>query len=85
MNLSDAGMTCVFAMPYPLRSRRFAKVQEIVPGWWGHWLRITDLSQLNEQLQGWLRRSYRLMGMQERLEVAHKSPPDRASPSKRAT
>lgn len=32
-NLSDKGMTCAFAMPYPLRSRRFIKVQEVVPGW----------------------------------------------------
>ncbi len=66
-SLSDKGMTCVFAMPYPLRSHRFTKVQEIVPGWWGHWMRVTDATQLNQQLQGWLRRSYRLMGMQGRL------------------
>lgn len=66
--LSEGGMTCGFALPYPLRSRRFVKVEEVVPGWWSHWLWITDPDQLDEQLQSWLRRSYRLMGMQERLQ-----------------
>jgi hypothetical protein len=66
--LSERGMTCAFALPKPVRSRRFTKVEEIVPGWWGHWLRITRIGQLDQQLQGWLRRSYRLMGLQEQLK-----------------
>lgn len=66
-SLSEKGMTCAFALPRPLSSPRFAKVEEVAPGWWGHWLRITDSSQLDEELQAWLRESYRLMGMQERL------------------
>lgn len=65
--VSDDGITCSFAMPFPLRSRRFQKVSEVAPGWWSHQLRITEAGQLDRQLQGWLRRSYRLMGMQERL------------------
>jgi hypothetical protein len=65
--LSERGMTCGFALPSPLRSRRFTKVTAIVPGWWGHSLRITEVDQLDAQLQAWLRRSYRLMGLQERL------------------
>jgi SAM-dependent methyltransferase len=69
--ISDRGMTCAFALPAPLRSTRFTKVEEIVPGWWGHRLRITDDRQLDAQLQGWLRRSYRLMGLQERLKAPH--------------
>ena len=68
-SLSDEGMTCAFAMPFPLRSRRFARIQEVVPGWWSHRLRVTDPVQLNEQVQSWLRRSYRLKGMQARLEA----------------
>ena len=35
-NLSEEGMTCTFAMPYPLRSKRFVRVEEVAPGWWGH-------------------------------------------------
>lgn len=66
--LSEKGMTCGFALPEPLRSPRFAKVEEIVPGWWHHRLRITEVSQLDEEVQGWLRESYRLMGMRERLD-----------------
>jgi uncharacterized protein DUF5655 len=65
--LSEQGMTCAFAMPFPLRSRRFIKVEEVVPGWWSHRLRITDPAQLDEQMQSWLRESYRLMGLQGRL------------------
>jgi hypothetical protein len=67
-SLSEKGMTCAFAMPYPLSSPRFVKVEEIVPGWWMHRLRITESSQLDEEIQAWLRKSYRLMGMQERLQ-----------------
>ncbi len=65
--LSERGMTCAFSLPHPLSSPRFAKVEEIAPGWWVHRLRITDARQLDEQVQSWLRESYRLMGMQERL------------------
>jgi hypothetical protein len=66
-SLSEKGMTCAFALPYPLNSPRFTKVEEIVPGWWTHRLRITASRQLDEEIQAWLRESYRLMGMQERL------------------
>jgi hypothetical protein len=65
--LSDAGMTCAFALPRPLAVRRFQRVYEVAPGWWVHRLRITEPHQLDRQLQGWLRQSYRLMGMQARL------------------
>jgi len=65
--VSDRGMTVTFALPQPIRSSRFARVYEVVPGWWAHRLRITEVKQLDAQVQTWLRRSYRLMGMQERL------------------
>ncbi len=66
-SLSEKGMTCSFALPHPMRSPRFRKVEEVVPGWWAHWLRITNVNELDGELQAWLRESYRLMGMQERL------------------
>jgi len=66
--LSEAGMTCSFALPYPLRSRRFVRVAEVAPGWWSHQMSITDPRQLDDQVQAWLRRSYRLMGRQGRLK-----------------
>lgn len=66
-SLSEDAMVCNFAMPAALSSPRFARVEEVVPGWWSHRLRITDPAELDEQVQRWLRRSYRLMGMQERL------------------
>jgi hypothetical protein len=60
-------MTCAFALPYALRSPRFVKVEEVVPGWWVHRLRITESKELDREVQAWVRESYRLMGMQERL------------------
>jgi hypothetical protein len=65
--LSETGMTCSFALPRALASARLAKVEEVVPGWWAHSLRVTELEQLDEELQAWLRDSYRLMGMRGRL------------------
>ncbi len=67
-SLSERGMTCTFALPEPLDSPRFARVWEVAPRWWGHRLRITEPEQLDEEVQEWLRESYRLMGMQERLK-----------------
>ena len=71
--LTEDGMTCSFALPSPVASPRFVKVEEIVPGWWVHRLRITEPSQLDARCQAWLRRSYRLMGMQQRLLDARPS------------
>jgi hypothetical protein len=70
---SEAGITINFALPEPVRAARFARVYEVVPGWWVHRLRITDPDQLDAQLQRWLKRSYDLMGMQGRLRRPPKS------------
>ncbi len=80
-SLSERGMSCAFALPGPLESPRFARVEEVVPGWWMHRLRITDPGQLDEEVQAWMRESYSLMGMQERLDVGAAEPPRRARDS----
>jgi hypothetical protein len=67
-SLSEEGMTVTFALPDPRKSPRFGRVWEIVPGWWAHRLRIAEPGELDGELQVWLRESYRLMGMQERLK-----------------
>ena len=36
-------------------------------GWYGHSMRITEAKELDDELLGWLRESYRQIGMQERL------------------
>jgi hypothetical protein len=81
-SLSEKGMSCNFALPYPLESVRFVKVEEVVPGWFAHRLRITDPAQLDEEVQGWLRDSYRLMGMRERLGTQWSASPE-PRPSRR--
>jgi hypothetical protein len=65
--LGEDGMTCSFSMPTPLASPRFVKVEEVAPGWWVHRLRVSRPSELDAEVQRWIRESYRLMGMQERL------------------
>ncbi len=72
--VSERGVTVTFALPRPLKSARFSRVFEAVPGWWAHQLRVTDLAQLDAQLGRWLRRSYALMGMQERLRKSRGAP-----------
>jgi hypothetical protein len=67
-------------MPRAPRSRRFVRVEQVAPGWWTHRLRVTGMEQLDGELQAWLRRSYQLMGMQERLRRnrkvgCHSAPP----------
>jgi hypothetical protein len=73
-SLSEQAMTCSFSLPYPVDSHRFAKVEEVVPGWWVHRMRITEPDQLDAQVQTWVRESYRLMGMQERLSGMPRRP-----------
>ena len=53
-------MTCNFSLPYRVNSPRFVKVEEVVPGWWAHRLRITEPAQLDEEIQRWVRESHRL-------------------------
>ena len=60
--IADDGMACNFALARPLASKRFVKVEEIVPGWWVHRMWITDRQQLDAQVQRWIARSYRTMG-----------------------
>lgn len=60
--ISDESMTFTFALPKPLKSRRFVKVEEVVPGWWVHRVRVTAPEELDDEVQEWIRRSYRLMG-----------------------
>lgn len=65
--LRDDGMVCSFALPYPLRSPRFARVEEVIPTWVVHTLVVAAPEQLDDEVQDWIRESYRLMGMREGL------------------
>ena len=65
--LSDQEMVCTFALPYGIDSPRFAGVEEVVPGWFVHTLVATDPDEFDGEIQAWIRDSYKLMGMRERL------------------
>jgi hypothetical protein len=60
--LNEQEMVITFALSRPLSGRRFTKIEEVVPGWFAHRMRITDPGQLDEQVQRWIRRSYRTLG-----------------------
>ena len=65
--LSDEEMVCTVALPHGLDSPRFARVEEVVSGWFVHPLVVTIPDELDAEVQGWIRESYRLMGKRERL------------------
>ena len=66
-SVSERGMTIAFALPEPLHQPRIRKIENPSPGWYVHTMRITSPDALDDELLGWLRESYRMMGMQERL------------------
>lgn len=78
--LRDEGMVCTFALPHALRSPRFARVEEVVPGWFVHTLAVTTPEELDDEVQAWVRESYRLMGMRERLVRRRRA--QRATPAR---
>jgi len=45
------------------------RVEEVVAGWYVHWVKLVDATQLDAEIQKWIEESYRLMGMQERLNM----------------
>jgi hypothetical protein len=67
--VGEDGMTCSFALPNRIESSRFAKVEEVVPGWCVHWLKVVEPAELDDQVQDWIGESYRLMGKQQRLKL----------------
>jgi hypothetical protein len=68
-SISERGMTWSFALPYALESDRIERVEEVVAGWYVHWVKLVDATQLDAEIQKWIEESYRLMGMQERLNM----------------
>ena len=60
-------MTVAFGLPRPLPHPRIRKVEDYGAGWYGHWMRITEPKELDDELLAGLRESYHQVGMQERL------------------
>lgn len=56
--LSDRGMTCGFWLKRRVDSPRFTKVEYIPNGNWVYSLRITEPSQLDDEVETWLRETY---------------------------
>jgi uncharacterized protein DUF5655 len=56
-----------FALPEPLVDGRIERIERYARDWYGHRLRLRTRADLDDQLAGWLCKSYRLMGQQERF------------------
>lgn len=65
--LSERGITIAFGLPRRLHHPRIRKVEHYPPSWYGHFLRITNLDELDDQLRAWLAESRHEMGEQARL------------------
>ena len=53
-----------FALPYRANDPRFVKIEAYAPHFQGHTLRVASKSDLDEQVQHWLREAYKV-GAQE--------------------
>jgi hypothetical protein len=60
--INEQEMICNFALSKPLAAKRFVKIDEVVPGWFAHRMRITDPAQLDAQVQRWIKRAYATLG-----------------------
>ena len=59
--LSERGMTVAFALRRRLDPRqhpRVRKVETYNPRWHGHFIRIADVSELDDELLAWLKEAY---------------------------
>jgi Domain of unknown function (DUF5655) len=65
--VSERGMSVAFGLPRRLDSPRIRKVDVYPPSWYVHHLRISEPDELDSEVLGWLKESYRQMGMQERF------------------
>jgi hypothetical protein len=63
-NLSDSGMTVGFALRRPLENPRISKVVQFNPRWYGHYLRVKSVNELDEEVFSWLCEAYKV-GNQE--------------------
>jgi hypothetical protein len=59
-NISERGMTIGFALRRPLKHPRIQKVTMYNPRWYGHYVRIKSLEELDDELLGWLCEAYKV-------------------------
>jgi hypothetical protein len=59
-NVSDRGITIAFALRRPLKNPRIFKVVKYNPRWYGHYVRIKSLDELDDELATWLCEAYKV-------------------------
>jgi hypothetical protein len=65
--LSNRSLRAEFGLPYTLSSPRIARIEELSPGWFVHWLTIRSVDECDAELRGWRCASRRFMGEQQRF------------------
>jgi len=68
VRVGERGMTITFGLPRKLRHPRIRRVEHPEANWYVHYLRVTTPKEFGDELLGWLRESYRMMGEQQHLE-----------------
>lgn len=69
VRVSERGMTVSIGLPRRLSHVRIQPVEHPDSNWYVHYVRITKAVELDRELLGWLRESYRMMGEQLHLET----------------
>jgi hypothetical protein len=58
--VSDEGMTIGFALRRPLEHARIFKIVKYNPRWYGHYVRLKSIEELDDELLGWLCEAYKV-------------------------
>ena len=66
-HISDRGMTAQFALPRRLDNPRIRRVDHPAHQWYIHTFRVTSPEELDDEVLGWLKESYK-MGEQQHLK-----------------
>ena len=68
IRVSERGMTISIGLSRRLNNPRISRVDHPDPNWYVHYLRVTSSKEFDDELLGWLRESYKMMGKQQHLE-----------------
>ena len=68
ISVSEHGMTISIGLSRRLNNPRIGRIDHPDPNWYVHYLRVTSPKELDDELLGWLRESYKMMGKQQHLE-----------------
>jgi hypothetical protein len=57
--VSERGMTTVVELPRRLNNPRIGRIEHPTLRWYVHYFRVTSPEELDDEVQGWLKESYK--------------------------